>query len=93
MAELVDALDSKSCDSNIVRVRFPLWAQASPSRRGFFLVWADLSAKSRLTGDVKDCDLALQQPQGDEGEVVVGGRAVAVFLYGGFQLGDDQVGR
>ena len=27
MAELVDALDSKSCDSNIVRVRFPLWAQ------------------------------------------------------------------
>ena len=26
MAELVDALDSKSCDSNIVRVRFPLWA-------------------------------------------------------------------
>ena len=26
MAELVDALDSKSCGSNIVRVRFPLWA-------------------------------------------------------------------
>ena len=31
MAELVDALDSKSCDSNIVRVRFPLWAQEKNS--------------------------------------------------------------
>ena len=27
MAELVDALDSKSSDSNIVRVRVSLWAQ------------------------------------------------------------------
>ena len=31
MAELVDALDSKSCDSNVVRVRFPLWAHKKAS--------------------------------------------------------------
>ena len=36
MAELVDALDSKSCDSNIVRVRFPLWAHKKASRRRCF---------------------------------------------------------
>ncbi len=27
MAELVDAIDSKSIDGNIMRVRFSLWAQ------------------------------------------------------------------
>ncbi|MDQ5954447.1 MAG: hypothetical protein QG583_375 [Patescibacteria group bacterium] len=27
MAELVDAMDSKSIDGNIMRVRFSLWAQ------------------------------------------------------------------
>ena len=51
------------------------------------------ATKRFVTCDVNGCDLALQQPQGDEGEVVVGGRAVAVLLHGGFQLGDDQVGR
>ena len=37
MAELVDALDSKSCDSNIVRVRFPLWAHKKGRNKRPFL--------------------------------------------------------
>lgn len=35
MAELVDAQDSKSCDSNIMRVRFSLAAQKNMHKDGF----------------------------------------------------------
>ena len=37
MAELVDALDSKSCDSNVVRVQVPL-RPPKKTPKGLFLV-------------------------------------------------------
>jgi len=35
--ELVDTQDLKSCDSNIVRVRFPPWAQIKNTEKCFFI--------------------------------------------------------
>ncbi len=58
MAELVDALDSKSGYRKVVQVRFLFWAQTRHFMSGFFITWIyGISKKTELV----DPSSAIQQ--------------------------------
>ena len=105
MAELVDALDSKSCDSNIVRVRFPLWAHKKASRFAMLfwlipyhhLATGGIDRDGRFLADASFQDLAGQQVhqfalhQAFDGTGAVG-RVVAVLHHVLFEGGGERHG-